>query len=395
MKQAICRDCLAQMQGDGEQCLTCGSDRLVQHRELTELDIAHVDCDAFYAAVEKRDNPSLRNKPVIVGGAGGRGVVTTACYVARSFGPRSAMPMFKALQLCPEAIVIPTNMTKYKAVSGEIRDIFAEITDIFEPVSLDEAYLDLSDDVRIGDRPPYAALAHIARRIEREVGITVSIGLSYNKFLAKLASDFDKPRGYFVIGRAEAKQVLAPLPPDRINGVGKVTSEKMERLGIHTIGELQQLCEPQLVAWFGKFGHRLANYVQGDDERKVTTDRQTKSISSETTFRTDITSAGELCEAISPLCERLSDRLCRAGLAGHTLVLKLKTADFQILTRNRRLANPSQKADVIARHANQLILKEADGRAFRLIGVGMSDLCAAAEADQPDLFNWQRSNGSS
>ncbi len=389
MVHGVCRDCATWLHTVPEVCPHCSSGRLVEHRELADLDIAHVDCDAFYAAVEKRDNPCLRDKPVIVGGTSGRGVVTTACYIARRFGPRSAMPMFKALQLCPDAVVVPTNMAKYKAVSVEIREIFSAATDTIEPVSLDEAYLDLSPDARASEAPPAVALAEIARRVEDEVGITVSIGLSCNKFLAKLASDFDKPRGFSIIGRGEAKSVLAPLPANRIHGVGKATADKLDRLGIHTIADLQALPEAQVVGWFGKFGHRLARYVQGEDDRKVTPDRPTKSISSETTFRVDIRSCEELCDAVRPLCESVARRLLRSSLAGQTLVLKLKSADFRILTRNRRLANPSQRADVMLLNARQLIEKEADGRAFRLIGIGMSDLCPASEADPPDLFGWQ------
>ncbi len=381
----LCRDCLEAVE-DAALCSGCGSDRLLRHAELRELDIAHIDCDAFYAAVEKRDDPSLRDKPLIVGHPGGRGVVTTACYIARKFGPRSAMPMFQALRLCPDAVVIPPNMAKYQRVSRQIREIFLAATPVIEPVSLDEAYLDLSADQRNESRPAAQVLAETALSIERDVNITVSIGLSYNKFLAKLASDLEKPRGFSLVGRAEARGFLAPLPVTKINGVGPVTAKKMADLGITEIRQLQDMPEAQIVTTFGKFGRRLAGYVQGVDERQVSSRREAKSISAETTFAQDIAAADELCRAIKPLCQRVAGRLERSQVAGRTLVLKLKTANFQVLTRNRQLPHPTQQADVIYDHAADLIAREADGRYFRLVGVGLSDLCPAAEADPPDLF---------
>ena len=334
MTLTLCRDCLNFSDDVGENCARCGEERIVAHDELAALDIAHIDCDAFYASVEKRDDPSLKDKPLIVGHAGGRGVVTTACYIARQYGPRSAMPMFKALELCPDAVVIPPNMAKYK-----------------------------------------------------EVGITVSVGLSYNKFLAKMASDLDKPRGFSIIGRAEVTDFLAPLSVRKINGVGEATAKRMAAHGITTIGQLQSLAEMELVSRYGKFGRRLALYAQGEDNRKVVSHRPPKSISAETTFRTDIRASDQLHEAIQPLCERVAARLKRSDIAGATLVLKFKTSDFKVLTRNLRLVNPTQQAEVLFRNAIPLIDNEADGRAFRLIGVGVSDLCPSTQADPPDLFD--------
>ena len=382
----LCRDCLAMSEPGHSRCPACGSPRCVSHAELDTLRVAHIDCDAFYASIEKRDDPSLRDKPVIVGHPGGRGVVTTACYIARKYGLRSAMPMFKALELCPDAVVIPPDMAKYRGVSQQIRSIFLSATPVIEPVSLDEAYLDLSEDNRLDSRPAAYSLAEIARRVEREINITVSIGLSYNKFLAKLASDLDKPRGYSVIGKSEATDFLAPLPVRKINGVGEATARRMEENGVSTIGQLQSLSELQLVSQYGKFGRRLAQYAQGEDDRKVTPHRGPKSVSAETTFRQDITSQQQLCEAIRPLCERVAARLDRGDIAGGTLVLKLKTHDFRVLTRNLRLAHPTQQADVLFRNVAPMIEREADGRAFRLIGVGVSDLCPSTHADPPDLF---------
>ncbi len=359
----------------------------MSHPELLDLCIAHIDCDAFYASVEKRDNPDLIDKPVIVGHAGGRGVVTTACYVARKFGPRSAMPMFKALELCPHAVVIPPNIAKYRQVSAQIRELFLMATPMVEPVSLDEAYLDLSPQARLVDRPAAILLARLARAIEQRVGVTVSVGLSYNKSLAKLASDLNKPRGFSIIGEAEARDFLATLPVTAIHGVGAATAHKLEGEGITHVHQLQEQSETALIARFGKFGRALFRLVQGQDSRPVTPDRPTKSVSTETTFRTDIRDAGELAQALRMLCDKLALRLERSQLAGSNVVLKLKTHDFKSLTRNRQLPYATHKAEVIFDHACRLLSKEADGRAFRLIGVGVADLTDGAKADPPDLFS--------
>ncbi|MGI9405136.1 MAG: DNA polymerase IV [Hyphomicrobiaceae bacterium] len=382
---SLCRDCGQIIHELVTQCPNCGEKRLVQHPELLALDIAHIDCDAFYASIEKRDDPSLADKPLIVGHAGGRGVVTTACYIARQYGPRSAMPMFKAIELCPEAVIIQPDMAKYKAVSQQIRAIFRDATEIIEPVSLDEAYLDLNDLKDLGGIPA-DALATVAHRVEADVGITVSIGLSYNKFLAKLASDLEKPRGFSVIGRAEAKSFLAPLPVRKINGVGAATAARMQARGIETISQLQAMSEMELTAIFGKFGRRLAGYVHGSDTGAVSAHRETKSVSAESTFSRDIARADQLIAAVEPMCERVSQRLIRANVAGTTVVLKLKTTDFQTITRNRQLQAPTQRGDVLFENARHLIKKEADGRTFRLIGIGVSDIMPGTTADPPDLF---------
>lgn len=385
MARALCRDCCELIEAT-ERCPACASTRTVTHPEIETLGVAHIDCDAFYASVEKRDHPEIAQQPLIVGHPGGRGVVTTACYIARRFGVRSAMPMFKALELCPEAVVIAPDMAKYKRVSAEIREVFETATDTIEPVSLDEAYLDLNDPHLAGDLPAAQALAVVARRIEREIGITVSVGLAPNKFLAKLASELQKPRGYSVIGRSEAARFLAPLPVAKINGVGSVTAERLEAQGIRTIGDLQNMSEDRLVAMHGKFGRRLAAFAFGTDERPVTPDRPTKSISSETTFRRDTGAAAELSATALGLCERVASQLVRKGLAGGSVVLKLKMSDFTLLTRSRRLVHPTQRAALIYEAAEALIGKEANGRTFRLIGVGVDNLTAAAFADPPDLF---------
>ena len=393
MTRALCRDCCELVDGPAEACGRCGGTRLLAHAEIESLGIAHVDCDAFYASVEKRDRPELVREPLIVGHAGGRGVVVTACYVARTFGVRSAMPMFQAIELCPHGTVIQPDMAKYKRVSGEIRAIFETATSIVEPVSLDEAYLDLTDDYRTEAPPAAEALATISRRIESEIGITVSIGLSCNKFLAKLASELEKPRGFSAIGRAEAKGFLAPLSVRKIHGVGAVTARRMEESGLKTIGDLQALKDQELVARFGKFGHRLALFAHGDDDRAVTPDRPVKSISAETTFGQDTASGSRLREVAQGLCDRVAAQLARKSVAGSSIVLKLKTSDFRILTRSRRLSHPTQRAALIFESIATLIDREADGRTFRLIGVGVGDLGPATAADPTDLFTFARYSG--
>ena len=384
--RALCRDCCEWHEAGAGGCPGCGSSRLVRHAELEALSIAHIDCDAFYASVEKRDRPELHEEPLIVGHPGGRGVVTTACYIARRFGVRSAMPMFQALERCPDATVIPPDMAKYRRVGLEVREIFREATEAVEPVSLDEAYLDLSPEHRVEPMPAAEALALIAHRVESEIGITVSIGLAPNKLLAKLASELQKPRGFSVIGRREARGFLAGLAVNKINGVGPATAERLKAAGIETIADLQQVSEAELVARHGKFGRRLARFAIGEDDRVVTPDRPTKSISAETTFRKDTGSVEELMATLEGLAPRVASSLVRKGLAGSAVVVKLKTAGFQIVTRTRRLANPTQRADVLIEAARGIVEKEADGRLFRLAGIGVDGIVPAAEADPPDLF---------
>ena len=390
MTLLLCRDCASlrdREAGVPRVCAACGSAHTTEHEELDTLDIAHVDCDAFYASVEKRDDPSLADKPLIVGHPGGRGVVTTCCYIARRYGPRSAMPMFKALALCPHAVVIPPNMAKYKAVSRDIRAVLEDVSDRIEPLSLDEAYLDLTPDHHQGQGRPAQTLARAAQRIEREIGITISVGLSYNKFLAKLASDLQKPRGYSAIGRAEARDFLAGLPVGKIHGVGKATAERMTAAGFELISDLQGLSQRELLARFGRFGERLHAFVNGEDPRRVTPDRPTKSVSAENTFRRDTARLDELLAELRDLSLQVEARLKRSGLAGSTVVLKLKTHDFRTMTRNTQLKMPTQRADLIATAGEALLRKAADGTAFRLIGIGLADIVDADEADPPDLFS--------
>ena len=380
----FCRDCLADGAEGATRCAACGSPRLLRHRELEQLSIAHLDCDAFYASVEKRDDPSLRAKPVIVGG-GRRGVVSAACYVARTYGVRSAMPMFKALRACPDAVVIPPDMEKYAAASRQVRAIMLSATPLIEPLSLDEAFLDLSGTAALHGASPARTLARLLGRIEREVGVTASVGLSYNKFLAKLASDLDKPRGFAVIGRAEARDFLARLPVGAIWGVGRAMQAKLAVDGISTLAQLQSMDEIALMRRYGVLGRRLARFARGEDERRVEPDAATKSVSAETTFEADVAELETLEAALWRLCEKVAARLKRHGLAGGGVTLKLKTADFRLRTRSRMLGQPSQLADAIFRAARPLLQAEADGGAFRLIGVGVSHIATTDRPDAPDL----------
>lgn len=367
-------------------CPACGSPRALRHPELFDLSIAHLDCDAFYATVEKRDNPELREKPVIVGG-GRRGVVSAACYVARIYGVRSAMPMFKALQACPDAVVIRPDMTKYAAVGRQVRELMRELTPAVEPLSIDEAFLDLTGTERLHGAPPAVSLVRLVRRIEQEIGVTASVGLSYNKFLAKVASDLEKPRGFAVIGREGVRDFLGAQPVSLIWGVGRALQRKLARDNVTHIRHLQELDERTLLARYGSIGSRLYRFSRGEDSREIRPDRAAKSISAETTFNEDLARQSELEDRLWPLCEKVSGRMKAAGLAGRTVVLKLKTDDFRIRTRNHQLASPTQLADVIWRAARPMLAREADGARFRLIGIGLSDLSDGATGDPLDLLD--------
>ncbi len=383
----LCRDCLWE-EPDAEapgRCRQCASPRLIAHPELAELAIAHIDCDAFYANVEKRDNPAVREKPVIVGG-GRRGVVAAACYVARLYGVHSAMPMFKALAACPDAVVIRPNMAKYKEVGHRIRAFMQETTPLVEPLSIDEAFLDLRGTEALHGGSPARTLAALALRIEQAFELPVSIGLSYNKFLAKIASDLDKPRGFAVIGRGEARQFLADRPVGIIWGVGKALQRALARDGIVKVRDLWRYEETALAARYGAMGHRLYHFSRAQDDRRIDPDAPTKSISAETTFEEDLSDGAALSRELWPLCETVARRLKRSKLAGRTVTLKLKTNDFQLLTRRQRLSDPTQLAARIFQAAGSLLSRESDGRQFRLIGVGVIDLVDGAEADPPNLL---------
>ncbi|MET0358798.1 MAG: DNA polymerase IV [Pararhizobium sp.] len=386
----FCRDCLAEQKAETRRCRSCGSPRLVYHRELYDLTLAHIDCDAFYATIEKRDDPSLADKPVIIGG-GKRGVVSTACYMARIHGVRSAMPMFKALDLCPDAVVIRPNMEKYATVGRQVRELMMELTPLVQPLSIDEAFLELAGTERLHRDPPARILARLARRVESELGITISVGLSYCKFLAKVASDLEKPRGFSVIGEAEARDFLAPRPVTTIWGVGKAFNSTLEADGIRTIGQLQQMEEGDLMRRYGTMGQRLYRLARGIDDRDVHLNDPAKSVSAETTFFDDISRHDDLVPILRRLSEKVSARLKKHGIAGHTVVLKMKTADFKSRTRNKRLEDPTQLADRIFRTGLSLMERETDGTKFRLLGIGVTDLSDPTLADPPDLVDHQAS----
>jgi DNA polymerase IV len=382
----FCRDCLADGTGGAYRCAACGSPRLVRHPELAQLAIAHVDCDAFYAAIEKRDNPALRDKPLIVGG-GHRGVVATACYIARTYGVRSAMPMFEARRLCPHAEVVRPDMAKYAAAGREVRARMLDLTPLVEPLSIDEAFLDLSGTARLHGLAPAKTLARFAKRIEAEIGITVSIGLSHNKFLAKVASDLDKPRGFSVLGAAEAAAFLAPKPVTFIWGVGKAMGASLAREGFRIIADLQRADEATLMRKFGTEGLRLSGLSRGIDRRAVNPERETKSVSAETTLSEDVAALRPLTRLLWELSEKVSGRLKAKELAGTTVTLKLKTADFRLRTRALSLGSPTQLAARIFGAGRELLARETDGTKFRLIGIGVSALAGAEEADPADLVD--------
>jgi DNA polymerase-4 len=346
-----------------------------------------MDCDAFYASVEKRDDPALRDQPVIVGG-GTRGVVSTCCYLARIHGVRSAMPMFQALKLCPNAVVVKPRMQVYVDTSRQIRALMETLTPAIEPLSLDEAFLDLTGTARLHGAPPAVMLARLVQQIEVQVGVTGSIGLSHNKFLAKIASDLDKPRGFSIIGLAETADFLRPKPLRILWGVGAATQASLEAAGIRTIADLLRWDRGDLQARFGQMGERLYHLARGEDHRRVSRDEKVKSISKETTFFEDTADIDLLDGHIWRLSEQVADRAKAKRLAGRTVTLKLKRGDFQLITRRSTLGDPTQLTDRIYRAARDLFVQAAGKGPFRLIGVGISDLCGEDQADQsPDLLD--------
>lgn len=393
---ALCRDCLTQFDA-GARCPKCRSPRVLVHGELYDLSIAHMDCDAFYASVEKRDNPELRDQPVIVGG-GQRGVVSTCCYIARIHGVRSAMPMFQALKLCPQAVVVKPRMPAYVDASRAIRAMMEELTPAIEPLSLDEAFLDLSGTTRLHGAPPAVMLAGLVQRMESELGLTGSIGLSHNKFLAKIASDLDKPKGFSVIGQGETEAFLMPKPVKIIWGVGTATQAQLERAGIRTIADLRRWEQVDLMGRFGQMGTRLYHLARGQDGRRVQRDSVVKSISKETTFYKDTADLDLLDGHIWRLATQVSDTAKAKGFGGKTVTLKLKRSDFSALSRRVTFEDSTQLADRIYRTARALfdvlqVQAAAGFGPFRLIGVGISDLSPADSADQlGDLLDPNASN---
>ncbi len=382
----FCRDCLNDSDIAAGRCGVCGSPRLVRHHALPALTLAHIDCDAFYATVEKRDNPEIADKPVIIGG-GKRGVVAAACYIARTFGVRSAMPMFKALALCPSAVVIQPDMAKYVRVGREVRHAMQALTPLVEPLSIDEAFLDLAGTERVHGMIAAKVLARFAREVEFNIGITVSVGLSRNKFLAKIASDMDKPRGFATLDQDEASAMLADKPVGFIFGVGPASQQKLIQRGFRTIADLQRADESDLMKQFSTEGRRLWRLARGLDERRVVPDRGAKTISSETTFENDIHDFSTLERMLWRLSEKVSARLKTAELSGLTITLKLKTADFRQRTRSQSIHAPTQLAAKIFAVSREMLAKEIDGTAFRLMGTGVSALRPGSQADDTDMLD--------
>ncbi|MCE9523564.1 MAG: DNA polymerase IV [Alphaproteobacteria bacterium] len=390
---ALCRDCLTITEAQTtRRCPSCKSPRLVRHDEIGTLSLAHIDCDAFYATIEKRDDPSLADKPVIVGG-GRRGVVSTCCYIARTFGVKSAMPMFQALKACPNAVVVRPDIQKYVAVSRQVKQLMLETTPLVESLSLDEAFLDLAGTERLHRRTPAQTLAQLSKRIEDELHITVSVGLSFNKFLAKLASDLDKPRGFSVIGRAEAVEFLASRPVTMLPGVGKASALSLAREGIVKIGDLRRRNPKELAAHFGTQGLWLWRLAHADDTRTVEPRSPAKGISAETTFESDIADIEALKRVLWSLSEKVSARTKAANVGGKVVALKLRTSDFKIISRRHTLDRPTQLARRVFETACDLLAPEAHGKRYRLIGIGLSDLVEASQCDEADLFDAKGARG--
>lgn len=381
---SLCRDCLLVADTLPPRCPECGGHRIVHHPDLLRLSIAHIDCDAFYASVEKRDRPELRALPVIIGG-GQRGVVTTACYVARMYGVKSAMPMFKALKACPDAVVIKPDFAKYTAASRQIRRLMQTLTPLVQPLSIDEAAMDLAGTEALHHAAPAVTLARFAATVEHEVGVTVSIGLAANRLMAKIAAGHAKPRGFTVIGSDEAARFLAPHSVRLLPGIGPALARKLETLGIARLGQLAALSEREAVRKLGEDGPALVRRARGEDARVVDPSRETKSVSAETTFDTDLSAISDLEQPLWLMCEKLARRLKEQELAADGIVLKLKTSDFAQRTRAIRLPSPTVLPDRLFEFARALLLKEATGTRFRLIGIGANPLVPRAEADKGDL----------
>lgn len=383
---ALCRDCLTTFDSE-TRCPNCRSPRITRHDELFDLSIAHMDCDAFYASVEKRDNPDLVDKPVIIGG-GRRGVVSTACYVARIKGVKSAMPMFQALKLCPDAVVVRPRFEAYVEASKAIRALMDELTPVVEPLSLDEAFMDMTGTARLHGAPPAVMLARLTKRMKDEIGLTGSIGLSHNKFLAKVASDLDKPRGFSIIGQAETTAFLRPKSVRLIWGIGPAAQESLSNAGIRTFDDLLRWDRRELHDRFGGMGERLYSLARGEDGRRISNNTPVKGLSNETTFNDDTADVDILDGHIWRMSEKVSSRAKATKKAGRVVTLKLKSQDFKLISKRQSLRHPTQLADVIYRTARGLFDAVGDKGPYRLLGVGISQLTAEDQADlEGDLLD--------
>jgi len=380
----VCRDCFSYGYAGGEmalqQCPECASGRIVQHAELFELHLAHIDCDAFYCSIEKRDNPELADRPVIVGG-GDRGVVAAACYVARQYGIRSAMPSWRAKQACPELVVLRPRMAHYQMISRQIKQMMLSLTPLVQSLSIDEAFVDMSGTEKLHIKPAAVMLAQFQADIEKQIGITVSVGLSYNKSLAKISSDQDKPHGYFVLGRTQAQSWLATQPCSIIFGLGKRATERLQAEGILRVGDIQTAPLAQLQSILGNDAARIKALASGQDERAVQPSQKAKSISSETTFATDISELESLLAIAERQSQNVSKQLKQKSVRGRTITLKLKTARHKIITRSVTIGQPTQMAFRIFSEIRRLLEKQIDGKtSYRLLGVGVELSAEMAEA---------------
>jgi DNA polymerase-4 len=349
--------------------------------------IIHIDMDAFYASVEQRDDPQLRGKPVVVAWRGNRSVVCAASYEARKFGIRSAMPAVRAERLCPNAIFLPPDFPRYREVSRQVREIFQRHTDLIEPLSLDEAYLDVSEN-KTGLPTATQVARTIREQIRSELNLTASAGVAPNKFLAKIASDWKKPDGLFVIQPDEVDSFLLPLPVGRVPGVGKVTEEKLKSLRVQTIGDLRRFELPTMEKRFGRYGVRLYELSRGIDNSEVVPNRPTQSISAEDTFEQDVLLA-EMESMIRKLAEHTWAASRNESRIARTVVLKLKTSEFKILTRSRTPAAPPSSCEELTNIALSLLERVglSPNQRFRLVGVGLSNFCDAEDVSaQPALF---------
>lgn len=335
-----------------------------------ELNILHIDMDAFYAAIEIRDNPKLKDKPVIIGGTGKRGVVSTASYEARKYGIHSAMPIFKAKKLCSHGVYLKPDHQKYKQVSQQIRSIFADYTDLIEPLALDEAFLDVSNN----ERNSIQIGREIKRRINRQVRLTASIGISYNKFLAKLASDFNKPNGFKIISPQKAEKLLKDLDVKDLWGVGPKTANKLKQYNLTKIRDIVKADLSFLIDKFGKKGYRIYQLAQGKDKRKVTPPKIPKSIGKERTFQKDIADKEVLTDHLQDLSSQVAQRVQQKDLYGRTVTLKLKDEDFTVFSRSKTVSDYLETKKKIYRISSKLLADEVLKKKIRLIGVSLSNL---------------------
>ena len=385
----LCRDCgvtgYVGSLTSIDKCPSCHSLNIRAHPDLFSFNIAHVDCDAFYASIEKRDNPRLAKKPVIVGG-GDRGVVAAACYIARQFGVRSAMPAWEALKKCPDAVVIRPRMEHYVEIGHQVRTKMLSLTPLVQPLSIDEAFLDLTGTQKLHRASSAEALHRLQQDIKRDIGITVSIGLSDTKSLAKMASDRDKPDGFFVIGSAEAEAWLASQPISILYGVGISAVMRLNRIGVFTCDDLVKGNVKRITAVLGSQTMMVMNLAKGIDPRPVVAVREAKSVSNETTFSQDLSDLKSLETELEALCLKLSSRLKAKGIAGGTVTLKLKRANHRVITRSRTLPSRIDKVYQLFDIGRDLLISEVgNNNRFRLLGIGVNNLGKAYEARLFDL----------